>query len=90
VRGHLASPPYNNGDGLGGNFVNLIWPLSMVSFGPTPTLVVSFVEIAAVGAVGKDGNRAGCFWFSSLSTTGFFHSPAAAAFLFLKKTWIVT
>jgi hypothetical protein len=83
-----------------GGSVNLIWPLSIVSFGPTPTLVVRFVEIAAaVGAVGKVGiarvvrdfqgrweGRKTCFWFSSLSTDRLFPQPGGRrVFVFCKK-----
>ena len=81
-------------------FVNLIWPLSIVSFGPTPTLVVRFVDKpAAVGAVekveiarvvrdfqGRWEGRKTCFWFSSLSTDRLFPQPGGRrVFVFCKK-----
>src|SRR5580704_11540475 len=81
-------------------FVNLIWPLSIVSFGPTPTLVIRLVEKpAAVGAVGKVGiarvvrdfqgrweGRKTCFWFSSLSTDRLFPQPGGRRVLFFAKS----
>jgi hypothetical protein len=81
-------------------FVNLIWPLSIVSFGPTPTLVIRLVEKpAAVEAVGKVGiarvvrdfqgrweERKTCFWFSSLSTDRLFPQPGGRRVLFFAKS----
>ena len=86
--------------GAGSAFVNLIWPLSIVSFGPTPTLVIRLVEKpAAVGAVGKVGiarvvrdfqgrweGRKTCFWFSSLSTDRLFPQPGGRRVLFFAKS----
>src|SRR5438309_22281 len=82
ARLNLGVAELNLKDAGHAGFVNLIWPLLIVSFGPTPTLVVRLVEKpAAVGAVGKMGiarvvrdfqgrweGRKTCFWFSSLST----------------------
>src|ERR1700722_10285708 len=85
-------------------FVNLIWPLSIVSFGPTPTLVIRLVEKpAAVGAVGKVGiprvvrdfqgrweGRKTCFWFSSLSTARLFPQPLGRRICFVEISAMVS
>lgn len=89
ARLNLGVAELNLKDAGHAGFVNLIWPLLIVSFGPTPTLVVRLVEKpAAVGAVGKMGiarvvrdfqgrweGRKTCFWFSSLSTDRLFPQP---------------
>jgi hypothetical protein len=49
-------------------------------------------ESRGLCAISKGGGKGGkpAFGFPRFPRTGFFHSPAAAAFFVFEKTWIVT